>query len=474
MRSRTTPALLALVLAPFGGCPQDNQQNDGTCDPTAPECPEGQVCESTLGGDARCAGPLMIRGMVFDITTQEPIQDALVQAADINGAAVGTTGQTDEAGNYTLIVPATRDPNGVPADGIYTLRVQAQTYQEFPTAIRPALPLDAETATQEDDTWVIENSLTTVALIPLPGDTSQLGSIQGAISADLNAGVLVVAEGQSDTLTGFSDSDGNYTIFNVPAGSYTIQGYFAGLQLVAVQTSLTAGELKTGIDLSQADRPLSTVSGDVQIVNAPGDSQTSVILAVESTFIDAAGRGKVPPGLRVGGITGAFTIKDVPDGRYVVLAAFENDMLVRDPDLSISGTAVVRITVPDPTLGNTITFSEGFKVTEALNVVRPGADQPQEVATATPTLEWEDDSSEDRYIIRVFDSFGELVWDDEIGPVTGSATVTHAYAGPALEVGMYYQFRVTSFRDTNNAGRVAISTTEDLKGVFFFLGDTAP
>jgi hypothetical protein len=52
--------------------------------------------------------------------------------------------------------------------------------------------------------------------------------------------------------------------------------------------------------------------------------------------------------------------------------------------------------------------------------------------------------------------------------------VTHQYAGPALKVGMYYQFRVLSFRDTTNAGRVAISTTEDLKGVFFYLGDAVP
>jgi len=158
----------------------------------------------------------------------------------------------------------------------------------------------------------------------------------------------------------------------------------------------------------------------------------------------------------------------VPDGRYVVLAAFENDNLVRDPDLAISGTDVVHITVPDSVLGNMITFSEGFKVTEALNIVRPGADQPEQVSTPTPTFEWEDDSSEDGYILRVFDSFGNEVGSVELPNVTGSATVTHTYAGPALEAGMFYQFRVTSFRDTND-GRSAISQSEDLKGVFYYL-----
>ena len=32
---------------------------------------------------------------------------------------------------------------------------------------------------------------------------------------------------------------------------------------------------------------------------------------------------------------------------------------------------------------------------------------------------------------------------------------------------MFYQFRVTSFREPGGGGRSAISTTEDLKGVFY-------
>ena len=69
----------------------------------------------------------------------------------------------------------------------------------------------------------------------------------------------------------------------------------------------------------------------------------------------------------------------------------------------------------------------------------------------------------------MFDAFGTQIWTDEIGPTTGSAMVTHTYAGPALQVGMFYQFRATSFREVNGQ-RTSISTTEDLKGVFFYLG----
>jgi hypothetical protein len=39
----------------------------------------------------------------------------------------------------------------------------------------------------------------------------------------------------------------------------------------------------------------------------------------------------------------------VPDGKYVALAAFENDGLVRDPDTSIGGTQIVHLTVSGAT-----------------------------------------------------------------------------------------------------------------------------
>lgn len=473
MRQRIQFMIVLSVLTVVASCARRGPRDgpDDTCDLAAPECSDGRVCDAVRDGDPRCVTPVLIQGTVLDLATGIGIEGALVQAVDVNGAALGTSAATDAEGAYTLTVPALRDEDGTPVDGSFTLRVQAAGYQEFPTAIRPALPLDATTAQTTDDGWVIENPLTTVGLIALLGDTSQLGSIAGDLDSDPNAGILVIAETGAAAYTGFSDSEGHYIIFNVPPGQYTVKGYYAGVQLSSSIATVAAGEAVVGVDLAEIDAPLSTVSGNVQIVNAPGGSLTSVILAVESTFNETAARGTAPPGLRVGDISGAFTITGVPDGRYVVLAAFENDGLVRDPDQLIGGTTIVRIEVPDPALGNIVTLPEGFKVTGALAVTAPGADGPQEVFTLTPTFEWEDDSSEDGYTIRVFDAFGTLVWTVEIGPTTGSATVTQTYAGPALQVGMFYQFRATSFREVNEQ-RTAISITEDLKGVFFYLGAT--
>ena len=142
-----------------GGAGRGNGSSGDTCDPDTPDCAEGLVCDAVLDGDARCVGPVVIRGTVLDIADDNAIEGALVQAVDINGAAVGTWAATDENGDFTLFVPAVRDADDNPVEGIYTLRVQASGYQEFPTAIRPALPLDASTAESDEDGWVIENGL---------------------------------------------------------------------------------------------------------------------------------------------------------------------------------------------------------------------------------------------------------------------------------------------------------------------------
>lgn len=468
MRAHLYVAMLFAFVA-LPGCATSPPGGDGTtCDPAAPECSDGLICEATSEGIARCFLALTIRGVVLDATSEDPIAGALVQAVDVNGAAVGTSAATGDEGGFTLTVPAIRNVDGAPVEGTYTLRAQAAAYQAFPTAIRPALPLDATTAALEESGWVVENALTTVALLPLPGDTSTLGTISGQVEGERNGGILIVAEDAASGFIGFSDVEGHYTIFNVPAGTYIVSGYAAGVQLNPTSTTLATGEDKVGVDLTESLQALSTVSGNVQIVNAPGGAQTSVVLAVESTFLDEAGRGTVPPGLRVGNVLGVFTIEGVPNGSYVVLAAFENDGLVRDPDQTIGGTQLVRIEVPDPATGPTVDLSEGFKVTGALAVTTPGADGPEEVFTPTPVFEWEDDSSEDGYELRVFDAFGNEIWNDEIGSVSGSVTVTHTYAGPALAPGMFYQFRATSFRD-RLGDRTAISSTEDLAGVFQFL-----
>jgi len=508
-RGATSRLLRFAWLVPLGcfaltvGC-GDDDSGPQTCDPAAPDCPEGQVCVQSAEGDPVCEDvcdpldangcgdglvceridtgehycfePVYFAGRVFDLTDDLGVGDALVIAADDSGAAVTDVVISDADGYYELQVPVTRDASGAPVGGIFTLRVAAQDYVPYPAGIRPAIPIDASGAGYTDGGYHLSNPTTDVGLIPLP-DELGLGSISGAVGGDAPGGALVVAEcGESPCPMAFADRSGDYMIYNVADGAYTVRGYKAGLQLEPVDVDLANHDHMTGVDLVVLDLPLSTISGSINIVN-PGDGQaSSVVLVPESTFLQLSEtfvRGEVPPGLRdpapgiAPDVTGAFTIEGVPEGNYVVLAAFENDFLVRDPDPGIAGTQIVHLEVPDPTDGNDITIDTSFKVTGCLTMFGPGAEGPEAVTDASALVfSWADDSSEDFYAVVVYDAFGNEVWaDPDVPRVTGGGVAEVDYAGPALTPGMYYQWRATSHRVAG-----PISTTEDLLGVFYIPG----
>jgi hypothetical protein len=95
-----------------------------------------------------------------------------------------------------------------------------------------------------------------------------------------------------------------------------------------------------------------------------------------------------------------------------------------------------------------------------------------ELVDEAPTFVWADDAGENGYDLVVFNALGELVWEHDVPSVEGSDTVEVPYGGPPLEEGMYYQFRVTSYR-TTAGDKLLMSRTETLRGVFT-IGDTPP
>jgi hypothetical protein len=480
-RFLTTIFVSSLSLLGLVHCGDDdgNESKPGgpgsVCDPIAPNCAELLVCAELASGAHQCHPQIVLHGEVRDSASGQAIEGAQVIAIDEEGTAITDVARTDAQGHYELSVPVIRNDDGSPADASITLRVAAQSYLPFPSGARVALPIELDSADAEEHGYSIRNPLTRVDLIPFEsGERSQIsGSIvtlDGALPND-GAGVLVVATGADGAVSGVSDRLGGFSIFNLPAGDYELKAYGAGVQIESKSVSVPADPL-TGVELRQLDQPTTTVSGSVQIVNAKGGSATSVVLVVEDTFDPNIARGEVPRGLRAPkagdpSVSGSFSISGVPQGNYVVLAAFENDSLVRDPDTNIGGTDYVRLEVAgQPTLN----IAESFKVTEALSTMTPGADGPEPVA-AKPVLTWADDSSEDWYDLRVFDAFGDEVWTSlKIPGVSGSGTASTAYEGP-LEPGMYYQFRVSSWRQPGNGQAAPISATEDLRGVFFLPRD---
>ena len=255
-----------------------------------------------------------------------------------------------------------------------------------------------------------------------------------------------------------------------PAGATTVRGYRQGVELEPVALEV-AGEdvsdLRLRVVTDDAEA-MAVIEGSVTLVDAGGGLATSVVLVPSRAYQPTLERGPVPPGLRAPAppeapsITGSFAIVGVPAGRYHVLAAFENDGLVRDPDASIAGTQIQEIEVP---AGGTVELDGSFKITEALAVVGPGADALEEVDGA-PTFAWTDDASEDRYELVVYDARGTEVWrDDQLPRVTGVSTVEVPYGGPPLVSGMIHQFRAIAWSD-GPQGSTARTRTEDLRGVF--------
>jgi hypothetical protein len=444
---------IAVACGDSGGTGGGGHGGGVSCDVTRNTgCAQGKVCEEVSGGKPACFDPVTLKGKVFDLVSEAAIGGARVVARDENGSALSDVAISAADGSYSLAVPAARDASGRPVSRSFTLRADASGYQSFPAPPRVALPLDLADATGTPP--VLQKPNSDIGLVALTS-TAGLGTVSGDVVVDLPGGTLVDASGH----TGVADRAGHFVVFNVPAGAATLTAYKKGTNFDPATASVSAGAETQGVKISANARAAVKVSGSVQIVDPMGAMSTSVILVLEDTFDATLARGETPPGLRAANVTGAFSIDGVPDGKYAVLAAFENDGLVRDPDTSIAGTQIVHITVS----GADQAISQGFKVTGALAVVSPGANGVDTVS-GTPVFTWQKDTSNTGYHVQVFDTFGTLVWETT-GPFDqgGNKPATVTYAGPALASGMLYQFRATSLKNTT-----PLSSTEDLKGVFAF------
>lgn len=467
-RGRAAGFAVAVVFT-LGAC-SDSENKDESCKQTDPtSCASGLSCEQVGDETFACLPPVLVTGRVFDSLTGAGLAGATVVGLDANGAARTAVVRSGASGSYELPVSVRRTADHKPTKEILTLRVAANEHQPFPTAPRTALPLDlslAQLPAGQDATqasYRLQNAATDVALVPLPEDQRGGVAVEGRIDgAGAGSALIVALYNDKQDATAIADRDGKFVLFNVTPGAVRLEGYRAGVEIAPETVQVPAAGV-TGITLHLASTPLSTVSGSVNIVNAEGGATTSVILVVASTFDPVMIRGEAPAGLRAANVGGAFTISGVAQGRYAVLAAFENDRLVRDPDQGIGGTDVVFVNVPST--GGTVVLPTSFKVTQALEVISPGAQTITEVQAGPLTLSWVDDSSEDGYELRIYDALGTLVHEDLMVPRKTSGNVTYDFDASGLAHGMMYQFRALSWRD-RQGGRTAISATEDLLGVF--------
>jgi hypothetical protein len=433
-------------------------------------CETGLVCDPRADGVGYvCGEQVVIQGSVSDALSGDALAAGRVVVLAEDGSPAADVVYIEDDGDYSAVVTAPRNADGSVAETAkWTLAVSAQGYLPFPSGPRPALPISAS----QMDAGVIQGQSTDVTLLPLSNAESYAHEISGTIATTSPGGTLVVAEGGAGVAPhGIASRSGEFTIFNVPSGTFELTGYKRGQQLGKTSVDASEGSVNDAL-LEGSDVSLGGVSGNVNIVNAPGGSRTSVVLVPESVFDTRLERGPIPLGLRAPGlpeapsISGAFAFDQVPHGDYVVLAAFENDGLVRDPDSSIGGTTIQHVTVGG---AESVVMDQSFKITEHLAILGPGVETPDSVS-GPPSFTWADDSSEDRYELELYTALGDLVWEQRAIPGGRGESVELSYSGPALVPGMVYQFRVTSFRDRSGVA-TAISKSEDLRGVFEYRAD---
>jgi hypothetical protein len=470
------------VLACLAACGGDGDKPTdlaAACTPkTSEECERESVCELE-DGEPRCVAPVVVRGRVLNLANGVPVSGARVVVLSSDGSARAPAVVTGSEGDYQIAVPVDRKQGGEPVEASVSLRVDAAGYQSFPMAPREpvALEMSEATASGADPAGkaplVVSGDATIITLSPLPGDSSALSTLSGTLRHELAAGALVLANQQARSVaTAVADAEGNFTLFNVPAGATHVEAYRAGVGFPGVDVTAPSGDHMDGIDLTGSVAGLGSVEGRLEIVNAEGNLATTVILVADSTFeqVPPFSRGFAPAGLRAANVTSAFSIDAVPPGFYAVVPAFENDYVGRDPARSMAGmdTEFIQVDQNGDVRGVAGPAPElQLYITSALAVASPGAMQFEHLSARDAVeFAWAADPAADGYELRVFDTFGTVV-RQALDIPAGADSQRGQYTVQGLAPGAVYQFRVVSFRQSDDmTSREYLHATEDLRGAF--------
>jgi hypothetical protein len=407
-------------------------------------CPAELQCETVAGsGDPLCVPPTFVVGTVFQSAPGRPaVSGARVMLLDDHGVPASAATASRFDGTFEIRVHAPRGADLRPLVAPRALRVEASGYQVYPAAYRPSGILDLSDAqlTVLGDRFGLASFDTEIGLVV--DATGGTGGVTGTIELPATAQrVLVVAEPQETDGGGgasLADAAGGYQIFGLLSGSYTVRAVALGQAWQPHDVTLNVGE-RAAVDLTRAVGAGARVSGQVTFAGGP----TTASLVVAETF-----RPEAPVAEIIAGTTqplassGTYAVAGVPPGRYVVLAGFGNDGLVRA--FASIEVAASDVTPPAPLV-----------LAAPLSLTGPGAVGPEAV-TAAPTIAWQAHAGAARYDVDVTDGRGVLVWQRQL---TATSVV---YAGP-LSAGGFYLVRVTA----RDAGGAVLAITEELRGVFF-------
>ena len=398
-----------------------------------------------------------LKGVVKDATTLSPLENAsvIVFNAD-NNSPTGQTLKTSASGEFSTDL----------APGNYFVKLSRQGYYPVPPPSLTAVPfsISAGHLTQSDGEM-------------FPISINNAGWIVGKVTSGGSAvqGALVVATDSQNTIafSTSSDQNGDFSVFNVPAGSFNVEAYLASYNSSVVAASVTPGVGTTALNVEMQKTANAILTGNVRNLAIANKD-------VDITFVHPITKETIP-GLTTTTNNLAYTLANIPNGSFIARASYNNDMRVMDPDrITKFGEPVVTVSGGSCT-PSTLTFDVTGPVT--LNTpTNPLSTTVPVVASTRPTFTWTAYPSTSDYVIEVMDaSTGQIVWGgfDKSGPlpvkkiVIPSSQTSIAYNSNSMAAindlipGKIYRWRIYASKNdvSQSTGWSLISTSEDQVGI---------
>lgn len=391
-----------------------------------------------------------LSGTVIDATSSLALADVLIIVFDANtNSPTGSTVVSAADGTYS----AELDP------GSYFIKATKQGYENVPPTGFSAVPFE-----------IVLGQITTNDVEMFASSVTNGGYITGKVTDGTNgvAGTLVVAEMGGEGYSSITNSDGIYSIYNMPAATYDVKAWISGYSSETVSATVSGGAETANIDIVLTLGSAGSVTGNITILSGSNkDVDVSLTHPVTKETI---------PGLTVTTTNLSYEMVDVPDGQYLFRATFENDDKVMDPDWIVKNGEPY-VTVSGATIMN-------FSITDAVLLISPTngstTTQPLEVVSTTPTFEWTDYPQTSSYVIEVTDSNGKVIWGGfstdfttkniDIPKSVTSITFGDTTYGNApvedLVSGQIYRWRVyASFDVSSTGGWKLLSVSEDQRGL---------
>ena len=398
-----------------------------------------------------------LKGIVKDATTSSPLENAslIIFNAD-NNSPIGQILKTNAMGEFSTDLPV----------GNYFVKLSRQGYNPVPPPLLEAVPfaINGGQSTQNDAEM-------------FPSSNTSAGWIQGKVMSGGSAvqGALVVAMDATNKIafSTSSDANGEYSIFNIPTGSVSVQAYASTYNSNIVAASVTSSTATSGINIDLQKTGTGTLTGSIRNLSIANKE-------VDITLVHPITKETIP-GLTSTTSNLNYSLTNIPNGIFIARATYKNDSRVMDPDrIAKFGEPIVTVSGGACT-PSTLTFDVTGPVT--LNApTNPLSSTVPVVASNKPTFQWSPYSSTSDYVIEVMDaSTGQIVWGgfDKSGtlpvkkitiPSSQTSIQYNADATATINTlvpGKIYRWRVYASKNDQNSptGWTLISTSEDQVGL---------